>query len=216
MAQALFLICMFLITVSGLLLLKPPVPKDSMTEIKSFTEYSSEEAQISRQKLALKMARFLEKNPKIVQQERLTSLPVEATEISMDTTDTANSEIDFQKIIDVQFQGANLQFKSQGEYDRWVLENLKKDPIAFLNEFKNQQDHDLYLQTLKRVSEIDTSEPVQKEVKASYLEEAKKMIQIRNGFEQELTQRALQQYLDLEQDRELGKKTVDELLKKNQ
>ncbi len=216
MAQAFFFITMFLITVSGLLLFKPPIPKSSIAELKSIAAYTDPESEEHRQSVALKMARFLEKNPKIVKQAQLTSLPVEPSEISMNAGESDPLEITFQKIIDVRFQGANLQFKSQNEFEEWIQDNLKKDPLSFLRELKGQQDSAFYLDTLKRVSEFNSDPNVMTAIKADYLDEAKRLIQIQNHFEQEMTQKALQQYLDLEKNLGLGKKTVEEFLKKYQ
>jgi hypothetical protein len=216
MAQALFLICLFLITVCSLLLFKPPIPKSTLAELKSITEYSNAESAEYRQQIALKMARFLEKNPKIVKQERLTSLPVESMEIDLNAGESDQQEITFQKIIDIRFQGADLQFKSQNEFENWLRENLRKDPVSFIRELKGQQDAVIYLDTLKQISEISTDESVVSEIKSAYLDEAKRLIQIQNNFEQELTQKALQQYLDLEKNLELGKKTVETFLKTHQ
>ena len=216
MAQALFLICMFLITVSGLLLFKPPVPQEKITDIRRITEYSTPQAQISRQQIALGMARFLEKNPKIVKQERLTSLPVEPVEISANPPVYDQQESQYRQNIRIKFQGSENQFQSQEDFDSWVNRNLQMDPVAFLREFQNQDDPDLYLKTLKKISENNADPVVANEIKISYLKEAGKLIAIQNGFEQQMTQQALQQYLDLEEDKEAGKKTVEAFLQEHQ
>lgn len=207
MAGALSLICLFLITVCGLLLFRP-------VQVNTITDYSEPKAIQERQEVAAKMAVFLEKNPQIVQQERLESLPNVGTNTSTNPTESASAPATREVVI--QFQNSQLQFRSLAEYDQWVYENVRNDPSEFLKQIHSGDDAELYLDTLKKVTEINPTEEVANEVKSAYMNEAKDLISNSDGYHQQMTQKALQHYLDLEKDKTLGKKTVDDFLKAHQ
>ena len=211
MAGALFFLSLFLITVCSLLLFKPPVPSDTITDYKTITEYSQPAAVEARQQVTLKMAQFLEKNPEIVKQKTLTSLP-----LSNDSVVTASPQKSpIPREIHTSFQGSGLRFQSLNEYNQWVYKNVSQDAIGFLKQLHSNNNPELYLDTLEKVSQINPSEQIIGELKSSYLSEAKDLISNPDGFHQQMAQRALQQYLDLEKDKDLGKKTMDDFLRNN-
>lgn len=209
MAGAFFFICMFLITVCGLLLFRP-------IQTNSITDYSKPAAIEERKNVAVKMAKFLENNPQIVKQERFTSLPIQKTESDSNSapdippSTTTRTPSPYQ--VAIKFQGSNMQFDSITEFDQWIYKNVMAEPIGFLKQLQDEDNPELYLDTLKKVTEMNASDPVIREVKNKYLEEAKILIQNKDGFHQQMMQKALQGYLDLEKDRDLGKKTADEIL----
>jgi hypothetical protein len=207
MAGALFFICMFVITVCGLLLFRP-------IQVNSITNYSKPAAFEKRKSVTLKMAEFLEKNPQIVKQERFTTLPI--TDHSSEETASIPPSTSIHQIPDFQveifFQGSSLQFKSMTEFDQWIYKNVTQEPLGFLKQLQENNNPELFLDTLKKVSEINSTEPVIEQVKNTYLNEARNLSHIKDGFHQQMMQKALQQYLDLEKDKVLGKKNADEIL----
>ncbi len=205
MAGALFFICMFLISVGGLLLFRP-------VQINSIKEYSEPAALEDRKQVTVKMAQFLENNPQIVKQERFTNLPLQANEAS--NTTPISTPTPFLKV-EIVFQGSNMEFNSMVELDQWVYHNTTQDPINFLKQFNENDNPEFYLETLKKVSEIKPTDEVNNHLKQLYLEEAKKMAGYGDGFHQQMMQKALQSYLDLEKDLDLGKKTADEIMQGN-
>lgn len=210
-------ICVFLITVCGILLLKPE-SRDSIRH------YSDPPAVEERKKVALKMAKFLEENPKIVQQKKLSSLPLseEYKPNGLTPTQPSTSEIPASPRgalqLQLSFQGEQLEFKSHDELNRWVYAKAQEDPVGFLTQIQTsiRDQPELYIDTLQKVSEINHEPNLVNRVKSMLLEESRNLIQNQDGHHQQMMQKALQIYLNLESDRDLGKKTVDEILKEKQ
>lgn len=203
MAGALFFICMFLITVGGLLLFRP-------VQVHSITDYDQPAAIENRKVVTVRMAEFLEKNPQIVRQKRFTTLSPKPGE-EKQTQPVPATPAPFSRI-DIVFQGANIQFNNLIELDQWIYYNATQDPINFLKQFQENDNPEFYLETLKKVSEIKPTEEVHQHLKQLYLDEAKKMAAYSDGFHKQMLQKALQNYLDLEKDKDLGKKNADEIL----
>jgi hypothetical protein len=74
---------------------------------------------------------------------------------------------------------------------------------------------DLMLSTLQKCIEIDGSTAMRAKVKEKLLEQASLWLNGQDGSSQQSAQKALQQYLELEENKEIGKKTVDQLLEAN-
>lgn len=207
MAGAFFFICMFVITVCGLLLFRP-------IQVNSITDYSKPAAIEKRKSVTLKMAEFLEKNPQIVKQQRFTALPINENSSEDVTTippsTTTHRYADFQ--VEILFQGSNLQFKTMTEFNQWLYKNINQEPIGVLKQLQENDNPELYLDTLKKVSEMNSTDVVLETVKTKFLEEARKLSKNKDGFHQQMMQKALQNYLDLEKDKVLGKKNADEIL----
>jgi hypothetical protein len=203
MAGAFFFICMFLITVGGLLLFRP-------VQLPTVANYSQPKAIEERKKVTVKMAEFLEQNPQIIKQKKFASLfpKPESTETNPQSTPTPATI----SKIELVFQGATVQFSNTVELDQWIYYNATQDPINFLKQFLENDNPEFYLETLKKVSEIKPTEEVNQYLKQLYLDEAKKLSNFNDGFHKQMMQKALQSYLDLEKDRDLGKKNSDEIL----
>jgi hypothetical protein len=202
MAGALFFISLFFITLIGGLLLRPD-------PIQSIRHYQEPAALESRKKVTLKMAAFLSDNPKIVEQKTLKSLPLKP--ITSENGSKAVSDAS----IALRFQGSDLHFQSQGAYDAWLVESMKSSQAQFLRNIDFGSDEELAFSTLHKISEIDSSPEVQNQLKEIYLEKAKRFITTPDGYAQQVTSRALQAYLNLEKDQELGKRRVNEILQLN-
>ena len=202
MAGALFFISLFLITLIGGLLLRP----DPIQSIRHYQEPAALEA---RKKVTLQMAAFLKENPKIVEQKTLKTLPIKLTTPENGSTTSTNASIT------LRFQGSDLHFQNQGAYDAWLVEALKSSQTQFLRNIDFGSDEELALSTLHKLTEIDPSPEIQNQVKELYLEKAKHWISNPDGYAQQVTSRALQAYLNLEKDQELGKRRVNEILQLN-
>jgi hypothetical protein len=203
MAGALFSLSLFLITVCGLLLFRP-------VQINDITDYSKPAALEQRMNVATKMARFLEKNPQILKQERLTALP-----LSPATSTPEKPEAPPMHKVEISFQGASLQFRSMNEFNQWIYKNVNDDAIGFIKQLNPENNPELYVDTLKKVSEINTREEITSEIKSAYLNAARELIQVKDGFHQQIAAKAIQNYLEMEKDLTLGKKNADEVLNSN-
>jgi len=198
MASGLFYISMFFITVISILLFAP----GGMQPYQSTDNPTQLEA--SQKEITVKMAQFLEKNPKMVQQEtfeRSTS-PLTRNEPSGPVT--------------IRFLNSDMSFPSRTEYDEWVQDQLRHDPYSFIRELSAVDDPDLFLTTLKKLIDTNTDESVREIALNAHLEKAESLIQKKDQFSQEMTQRMLQQYLDLEKDPTKAKQNVDAFLLKHQ
>lgn len=198
---ALFFITLFFIAVSGIVLLKPQ-------QAKNLREYSTPAVQKENRMTVGKMATFLQENPKITEQKELKELPVSMPK------PVSTAQVPVERNVEVQFQGGLMRFKNSDELNEWLYRNVTQDAIGFLRQFQEDGHPEFYLQTLKKISEIDRHEEVRTELKKAYLIEAKKLLQGSNdGFHQELAKKAVKAYVDLEKDKELAKQTADEILK---
>jgi hypothetical protein len=205
MAGALFFISLFLITIVGGLLLRPE-------PLHSIQDFRKPEALQERKQVTLRMAEFLKRNPKIVEQKVLTTLPLE------DSRNIAPGEAPPplppprpQETFAIRFQGADLRFQSIGEYDAWLHKTLKSGG-DILTQADLGSDPDLLLSTLKKCIEIEPNPEMKMKVKGVLLEKAGAWLGGQDGASKQWAQKALEQYLELEEDRALGKKTVDALL----
>ena len=216
MAGGLFFITMFLISVISILLLAPggmqPYQRSD----------NPEQVAQNQKELTVQMARFLENNPSMVTPEAFDrvasgSAPGQtATPGMQPSSNTDQNAVDQTASISIQFLSSNMTFPSRGAYREWVAEQVKQDPISFIRELNAVNDPDLYLETLKQVSEIATDPQTATATKEACLNKAGEWIESKDVFHQHMTQRALQQYLDSEPDQEKAKKRVDEFLQKHQ
>jgi hypothetical protein len=192
MAGGLFYISMFFITVISILLFAPggmePYPlKNSETQ-----------TQVSPQEITVKMARFLESNPKMVKPETFQTDTPSWTESSSGVT--------------IRFLNSDMSFPSRVEYQEWVIQQVRQDPEAFIHELNAVEDHDLFLNTLKSILDSEADERIRTITLNAHFDRAEKLISKKDLFSQEMTQRSLQQYLDLEKDPIKAKKVVDDFL----
>jgi len=218
MAGALFFICIFLITLIGGLLLRP----DS---IRSIRDYRSTEAVEGRKQTALRMAEFLNRNPTIVQKQKLDSLQVvdlrnvDPGEVSSSppapsAPPPAPPPAGIQESFSIRFQGTDLRFTSIGEYDAWLHSTIRSGGDV-LKQVDFGNDPDLLLSTLQKCVEIDDSASMKGRVKERLLEQASAWLSGPDGASLQSAQKALQKYLEIEENKELGKKTVDQILDSN-
>ncbi len=218
MAGALFFICIFLITLIGGLLFRPD-------PIQSIKDYQSNAAIEGRKQTTLRMAEFLSRNPTIVQQPKLDSLRV------VDARNVTPGEVRSvppphldpppvpppsgpQGSFSIRFQGSDLRFMSIAEYDAWLHSTLRSGGDV-LKQTDFGSEPDLMLSTLQKCIEIDGSTAMRAKVKEKLLEQASLWLNGQDGSSQQSAQKALQQYLELEENKEIGKKTVDQLLEAN-
>jgi hypothetical protein len=217
MVGGLFFITMFLISVISILLFAPG-------GMQPYQRADNPEQVAQNQKeLTVQMARFLENNPSMVTPETFDrvangSAPGQPASSGMQphSPNTALNAADQTASISIQFLSSNMTFPSRGAYREWVAEQVKQDPISFIRELNAVNDPDLYLETLKQVSEIATDPQTATAAKEACLNKAGEWIESKDVFHQHMTQRALQQYLDSEPDQEKAKKRVDEFLQKHQ
>ncbi len=219
MAGALFFISLFLITIVGGLLLRPE-------PLQSIRDYQTVEATEERKQVTLRMAEFLNRNPTIVQQPKLNSLQVvDARNVSPGEVGSSPPEPSapppapppsgvLQESISIRFQGTDLRFMSLAEYDAWLHSTIQSGGDV-LKQVDFGGDPDLLLSTLQKCVEIDNSPAMKTQVKEMLLERAAGWLGGSDGSSQQSAQKALQRYLDLEENKELGKKTVDQLLEAN-
>jgi hypothetical protein len=218
MAGALFFISLFLITIVGGLLLRPE-------PLQSIRNYQTVEATEERKQVTLRMAEFLNRNPTIVQQPKLNSLQVVDArnvtpgEVVSSVPDSvapppAPPPSSLQESISIRFQGTDLRFMSLAEYDAWLHSTIRSGGDV-LKQVDFGGDPDLLLSTLQKCVEIDDSPAMKTRVKEMLLERATGWLGGSDGASQQSAQKALQRYLDLEENKELGKKTVDQLLEAN-
>jgi hypothetical protein len=218
MAGALFFISLFLITIVGGLLLRPE-------PLQSIRNYQTVEATEERKQVTLRMAEFLNRNPTIVQQPKLNSLQVVDArnvtpgEVASSVPDSvapppAPPPSSLQESISIRFQGTDLRFMSLAEYDAWLHSTIRSGGDV-LKQVDFGGDPDLLLSTLQKCVEIDDSPAMKTRVKEMLLERATGWLGGSDGASQQSAQKALQRYLDLEENKELGKKTVDQLLEAN-
>ncbi len=218
MAGALFFISLFLITIVGGLLLRPE-------PLQSIRNYQTVEATEERKQVTLRMAEFLNRNPTIVQQPKLNSLQVVDArnvtpgEVASSVPDSvapppAPPPSGVQESISIRFQGTDLRFMNLAEYDAWLHSTIRSGGDV-LKQVDFGGDPDLLLSTLQKCVEIDDSPAMKTRVKETLLERAAGWLSGPDGSSQQSAQKALQRYLDLEENKELGKKTVDQLLEAN-
>jgi len=218
MAGALFFISLFLITIVGGLLLRPE-------PLQSIRNYQTVEATEERKQVTLRMAEFLNRNPTIVQQPKLNSLQVVDArnvtpgEVASSVPDSvapppAPPPSSLQESISIRFQGTDLRFMNLAEYDAWLHSTIRSGGDV-LKQVDFGGDPDLLLSTLQKCVEIDDSPAMKTRVKEMLLERATGWLGGSDGASQQSAQKALQRYLDLEENKELGKKTVDQLLEAN-
>ena len=190
MAQGLFFLSLFFVTFLGALLLRPD-------PIHSITRYSEPARMENRVELTRKMATFLKKNPKIVEQKELKTLPLEAP-----PEETGPTE-------DFQLQGQLFRFRSESEENQWILRNLKDAPCEFVDRLREVPDPDTRIALYRRILALDSTPTLKSQILDSSLKEA--ALQIQGA---ELTaEKYLRFYLEQETDPELGKSRVDEVLK---
>jgi hypothetical protein len=194
MAGGLFFISMFFITVISILLFAPggmePYPLND----------PNLPTQVSQQEITMKMARFLETNPKMVKPETFrTQIP--STTLTDDSTG-----------VSIRFLNSDMSFPSKMEYHEWVNQQVRQDPEAFIHELNAVDDHDLFLNTLKSILDSESDERIRAIALNAHFDRAEKLISKKDLFSQEMTQRSLQQYLDLEKDPVKAKKMVDDFL----
>jgi hypothetical protein len=215
MAGALFFICIFLITLIGGLLLRPD-------PIRSIRDYRTTEAVEERKQTALRMAEFLTRNPTIVQQAKLNSLRVvdarNVTPGEVASSPPAHTEplpvpppSRAQESFSIRFQGSDLRFMSIAEYDAWLHSTIRSGGDV-LKQADFGEDPDLMLSTLQKCLEIDHSPAMMARVKERLLEQAGTWLNGPDGSSQQAAQKALQRYLEIEENKDLGKKTVDQIL----
>ena len=215
MAGALFFICIFLITLIGGLLLRPD-------PLRSIRDYRSTEAVEERKQTALRMAEFLTRNPTIVQQPKLNTLRVvDARNVSpgeVGSSPPAHSAAPpapppsgVQESFSIRFQGTDLRFMSIAEYDAWLHSTIRSGGDV-LKQVDFSNDPDLLISTLQKCVEIDDTPSMKSRVKERLLEQASAWLSGQDGSSQQSAQKALQRYLEIEENKELGKKTVDQLL----
>ena len=197
MTRALLFICSFFLLVAKLLLATPEQRNVVM-------HYSEPVLMEQRKQLTLKMAQYLEKNPGIVSNATLDSPSI--------LNQTIHSQSLSQPLV-LLFQGEHTSFQTLDEYHAWLFQKVSSDPIAFLNFLELKDQPEIYLSTLKKVHEISHEPEVTAVLKEKYLEAAKNYAVMKDGHHQQLMQNALQEYLDLEEDRALGKQMADEILK---
>lgn len=198
MAGALLLISLFLVTLIGGFLLRPE-------PIRSIRDFRSAGSVQERKQVTLRMAEFLKRNPKIIQQPTLTKLPLaDARSVKAG---------DFQETFSIRFQGTDLRFRDSGEYDAWLHSTLQSGGDV-LTQADYSNDPDLLLSTLKKCVEIDPSPDMKARVKSLLLERAESWMTGQDGSSMQLAQKALQQYLETEEDKELARKTVDHFLER--
>ena len=190
MAQGLFFLSLFFVTFLGALLLRPD-------PIHSITQYSEPGRIENRVELTRKMATFLKKNPKIVEQKEFKTLPLEAPPEEAGPTE------------DFQLQGQLFRFRSESEENQWILRNLKDAPREFVERLREIPDPDTRIALYRRVLTLDSNPAIKTQVLESSLSEA--ALQIHGG--ELIAEKYLRFYLEQETDPELGKNRVDEILK---
>ena len=204
MAGGLFFISVFLISVIGILLLRPV----------SVPTYSTSE---ERKDVTVKMAKFLENNPKIVKQERLDHLEISGEPGSIEYKSVKVPIMPAEGMpVTIRFLSSDLQFPSRSAFDQWVVEQAKGDSIQFIKSLDSIEDPDLYLDTVRKVAESKNDIDTVKTAKEAFLKKAKSLKPKQDYFHQAMTQKALQNYLDMESDLKKGKETVDEFLKQQE
>jgi hypothetical protein len=216
MAGGLFFISMFIISVISILLFTPGSIQPNRTGTPTTTSIESQT------EITKKMAQFLEKNPNMVKQDsfdRFGSAPTHSpSDASPEKSTTFPSSVsqDPGQPVNLQFLNSNMSFPSKAAYQDWVAEQVKQDPITFIREMSGVEDLDLYLETMKKVTDISTDPQTVSAVHEAYMNKAGEWITQKDVFHQHMTQRALQQYLDSETDQEQAKKRVDDFLQQNQ
>jgi hypothetical protein len=151
----------------------------------------------NRVELTRKMATFLKKNPKIVEQKEFKTLPLEAPPEETGLTE------------DFQLQGQLFRFRSESEENQWILRNLKDAPREFVDRLREVPDPDTRIALYRRILALDSTPALKSQILDSSLKEAALQIQ---GAEL-AAEKYLRFYLEQETDPELGKSRVDEVLK---
>jgi hypothetical protein len=220
MAGALFFISLFLITLIGGLLLRPD-------PIQSIRDYEKPAAQESRKQVAREMADFLARNPKIVEQDSLKALPLGPSQNQPSMSAAAGEEATFRGknappspsredgSIEIRFQNSNLRFKNRSEFDAWLYESVKSGGIQIGSLIEFGDNAELNLATLKMIHEIDPAPESTEMIKKAFLERAQTYLQGNSPYLQQMAAKAFESYLELEPDRDLGHKTVDEIIQAN-
>jgi len=116
-----------------------------------------------------------------------------------------------QESFSIRIQGTDHRFMNIAEYDAWLHSTLRAGGDV-LKQIDFSEDPDLLLSTLQKCLEIDNSPSMKSRVKERLLEQAGAWLSGPDDSSQQAAQKALQRYLEIEENKDLGKKTVDQLL----
>jgi hypothetical protein len=211
MAQGLLSLCLFFISVIGILLFRPD-------PIDSITRYSEPEQVEERKRVTLKMVELLEKNPEVVRQTLKmshTSLGKAVEPASRPPPPAPSGAPPTQpKEFSFPFQGQAMNFRSQKDLNAWIYQKTKSSPTEFIEHItRADMDPEIKLEILTTSGQSDESEPATNAIKEASLAEAKKLIRSPQGRDQQLTQKFLELFIEKEADPKVGKERVDELLR---
>jgi hypothetical protein len=211
MAQGLLSLCLFFISVIGILLFRPD-PFDSLTR------YSEPARLEERKRVTLKMVELLEQNPEVVRQTLKmsnTSLgkPIDAISSTPSPYPGASES---RAPSPFPFQGQTMEFKTQKEMNAWIYQKTKNAPLEFIDQIsRTEMDPEDKLELLTTAGQSDDSESTTQALKEASILEAKRLISSPQGRDQQLTQKFLELYLEKESDPKVGKERVDEILNSN-
>lgn len=207
MAQGLLSLCLFFISVIGILLFRPD-PLDSLTR------YSEPARLEERKRVTRKMVELLEKHPEVVAQTLKMSNTSLGKPIEAASSRSATPSGGIPDGLSFPFQGQSLEFKSRMDVTVWVQEKIKSAPREFIEQItRTEMDPSAKLELLTTAAQTDSSDAVLGAIKDASLTEAKKLLKSPQAYDQHMSQKFLEFYIEKESDPKVGKETVDELLK---
>jgi hypothetical protein len=203
MVQGLLSLCLFFISVIGILLFRP-------APLESLTRYSEPGQLEERKQVTRKMVELLEKHPEVLRQTQKMS----TTSLGKPLEPARPGSIDSPAPPPFPFQGQSMDFRTQREMKEWVSEKMKDSPRDFIDQItRTEMDSATKLELLSVASQADGSEATTQAIKQSSLAEARKLLARDQDQDHDMTQKFLEFYIEKESDPRIGKETVDELLR---
>ncbi|NDG84091.1 MAG: hypothetical protein EBX52_03515 [Proteobacteria bacterium] len=201
MLQGLFYISLFLITILGILILRP-------TPIEPLIRKPTPAEVVTRNEVTRDMALFLEKTPAILAHPPHLIASHSAKRAESPVPGPGNP-------VDLSFKGASLHFQNRDDYYSWIYENAARDAEGFLRSLDATIDPEQKLEILERTGEVELSENAKTLIKEMLLSGASAQLKIGDAGHEQLAEKYLSLYLERESDPALGKKKVDEILHPN-
>jgi|GEM_PF-4779883 len=205
MLQGLFYISLFLITILGILILKP-----ATVEIET------------RNEVTRSMALFLERTPSLLEHpphlmplsrtRASETKPPETKPPETKGAETATPAVPLRNPVDLSFKGTSLHFQNRDDYYSWIYENAGRDAEGFLRSLDAALDPEQKLEILERTGEVEIPENAKHLIKDMLLAGASAQLRIGDAGHEQLAEKYLSLYLERETDPALAKKRVDEIL----
>jgi hypothetical protein len=195
MLQGLFYISLFLITIFGILILKPaPVETETRNEV------------------TRNMALFLERTPTLLEHP-LHLMPVPGAKLTEKTPpETPIPAPPVRNPIDLSYKGTSLHFQNRDDYYGWIYENVARDAEGFLGSLDATLDPEQKLEILERAGEVGVSGKAKSMILEMLLKEAASQIKIKDAGHEQLVEKYLSLYLEHEPDAATAKRRVEDIL----